>query len=819
MNRKILIVNFFLSFFLSTPESYSQIIPDNTLPKNSLVNQDGQTFMINDGTARGNNLFHSFKDFSIPKGFEAFLNNSANIKNIFSRITGDNISNIDGLIRANGSANLFFINPNGIVFGENAKLDIGGSFLSSTANSIIFSDGTEFSATQPSFNSLLTISIPIGLNLGQNPKDIIITNQGHNFTIKDFFFFQDFKEVGLLTNPGKNLAFLGGNIFLQGGILRSNGGKVFVGAFANGQIIFDFENFSLINNENLRFKNILLTNRSIIDSSGLGKGDIHLLGENIELNKASVIFNQNFLPLEPGIVNLEASESIKIDGAEPTALVEGGIRTQGIFINTPARTTEGLASNIVLTAPKLTLEQGGIIQSVSFNQLDSGNITLNISETTELIGASPFTASTGATSNISSVSIFSGKAGDIHVKTSKFIAQDGAGILTGTIGTGNSGNILVKADTSVSLSGFEASILFPSGIASITGGEGSGGDITILTPKIFLENGGTISSSTFGPGAAGNIFIKASESVEIKGDIPNSVFSSQIASSASFADEPGRLIFRFPGIQELKGDGGSLFIDTKQLRVLDGANISTSNNGIGNGGELVINSNSLLLKNEGTINAASASGEGGNITINTEQLQIENNSGISTSAGGEGNGGNIEITGDNIFVLENSNISANAFKGNGGNINITADGVFVSPDSTITATSELGIDGTVTIETLSSNLEKDLKQSEPEIVDLSALIAKTCLSNQRGQSSLVRGSSRGIPFNPDSEYRNLNFTLTGVGSLPEGTNDESRNLEQNSITSEEEPIIPATKMIRTEDGEIYLIASLQEARELLCSQE
>ena len=101
-----------------------QVTPDGTTA--TTVNQDGDNFTVEQGDRVGDNLFHSFNEFSVPTGGSAGFNNAADIANIFSRVTGSNVSSIDGLLSANGAANLFLINPNGIIFGENARLDLGG---------------------------------------------------------------------------------------------------------------------------------------------------------------------------------------------------------------------------------------------------------------------------------------------------------------------------------------------------------------------------------------------------------------------------------------------------------------------------------------------------------------------------------------------------------------------------------------------------------------------------------------------------------------------------------------------------------------------
>jgi filamentous hemagglutinin family protein len=150
----------------------AQVTPDGTT--STTINQDGNNFTIEQGDRVGDNLFHSFNEFSVPTGGSAAFNNAGDIINIFSRVTGGKVSDINGLISAKGTANLFLINPNGIVFGENAALNLGGSFYASTASSIVFSDDIEFSATNVDVPPLLTINMPIGLSFQDNPRDIAV---------------------------------------------------------------------------------------------------------------------------------------------------------------------------------------------------------------------------------------------------------------------------------------------------------------------------------------------------------------------------------------------------------------------------------------------------------------------------------------------------------------------------------------------------------------------------------------------------------------------------------------------------------------------
>ncbi len=156
----------------------AQITPDSTLP--TIVNSSsGLDYQITGGSQAGGNLFHSFEQFSIPTGGSGFFDNALTIQNIIGRVTGGLPSDIDGLLRANGTANLFLLNPSGIHFGPNAALNLGGSFFASTASSLKFADGTEFSTVNPQPTPLLTVSVPLGPQLHTIPPGSTLSNRGN----------------------------------------------------------------------------------------------------------------------------------------------------------------------------------------------------------------------------------------------------------------------------------------------------------------------------------------------------------------------------------------------------------------------------------------------------------------------------------------------------------------------------------------------------------------------------------------------------------------------------------------------------------------
>ena len=240
-----------LGLSLSANAVNAQITPDGSLP--TQVDTQGNVTKITGGERAGDNLFHSFRDFSVRTGNEAFFNNALSIENILSRITGGNTSSIDGLIRANGTANLFLINPAGIMFGENARLSIGGSFFGSTATGINFEDGTEF--TSNSGTPTLTINAPVGLNLrdatgnistrGNLQSDRSLTLSGRDVSLQgqllavenltleasNTITARDSSDAPFVASAGRDLSFQGSNIDLS--VLQNSNS----GLFAEGNLV------------------------------------------------------------------------------------------------------------------------------------------------------------------------------------------------------------------------------------------------------------------------------------------------------------------------------------------------------------------------------------------------------------------------------------------------------------------------------------------------------------------------------------------------------------------------------------------------------
>lgn len=718
----------------------AQVVPDNTLGgENSVVTSTDSVDTISGGATRGGNLFHSLDQFSIPTGREVFFNNAANIQNILTRVTGGSISNIDGLIGANGAANLFLLNPNGIVFGQNARLNIGGSFIATTANSINFADGTQFSATPDTGAPLLTVSVPSGLQFGTNPGNIINRASG----------------VGLQVQPGRTLGLIGGNVSLDGGNLTARGGRIELGAAAAPGVVginSDSSGFRFSFPTDLALGDISLTNSALVDVRAEGGGSIAINARNLDLREGSQLasgirINQGVAGSVAGDIDINAQSTITIDGVDQQGF------SSGIFNNVNLD-SKGKGGNINITTGSLFLKDGGAIVTSTDGLGDAGNVNINARDTISFDGIGRNGFYSGIYSNVRSEGI--GNGGSVSITTSSLSLTGGSFITANTFGRGNAGNVNINASDTISFDGV-AGNGFSAGIFSNVreGARGNGGDINLVAGGLSLTNGAQLSANTFGQGDAGNISVQANRSiflsnsnifsnvdaggignggnVNIKADSLSLTDGSQILAalrgasnnfsggrgnggnvnidvrnsfSASGSNNIGNPsgVFTFLG-SGATGKGGDIEIKARSLSLTDGAQIITSVFGVGNAGNINIEASDTIsiigINNEGFPGVILSSvegggrGNGGSINVKAQTLFLANNGRLISSSFGQGNAGNIDV---NVRTLEldNGGIFAESASG-GGNIRLrTSKELRLRNSSQISTLSGSG--GNITIE-------------------------------------------------------------------------------------------------------------------------
>ena len=861
--KLMLASSFLFSGAIATRDgAVAQITPDATLPNNSQVATEGNTSIINGGTTAGSNLFHSFEQFSVLRGRTAFFNNNLEIQNIISRVTGSSISTIDGLIKANGTANLFLLNPNGIVFGRNASLNIGGSFIGSTASSINFADNTQFSAATPQTTSLLNVSVPLGLQLGEIRGDIL--NQSRD-------------SVGLQVLPGKTLALVGGNVNLDSGSLSSENGRIELGGVAEPATVglnFDSNNLSLNFPIGVRRADVNLTNDAQLNVSGTISGRIAINAQNLNIFRGSKLLAD----IKPGLASDGIQRDITLNATE-AIIVDNSMITTNVLPN-----AVGNGGNIDITTGSLKLTNGAQVTSstLPLGKGNAGNVTINARDTVSLDGVS------SSTRNISRSGIFSrigngavGNGGNINIRTGALLITNGAQVSATTGGQGNGGSVTVRASEIVSLDGdesrvagrvedqavgngglidIEAKSIFlthgarlagsmsgrgkgasirlvaqdtisfdgqsedgqrsgaSSSIAVTTapsiravrpGGVGNGGDIEITTGSLFVGNGAELDTSTFGQGNAGSVRINARDTVSIDGTgIRNTrVIASRVSSSAEF----GAI-----------GNAGQVNIKAGLLSVTNGGEVNVRNissQGLGDAGELKIVASKLFLDAGRLTALITTSGNGGNIDLQVQDLILmRGGSLISAEARRTGNGGNIRIgnpTNAPLIVASpagNNDIIAKASQGQGGEINIFTQGIFglaernpITPQtSDINASSEIGVNGTVEINSLNIDPSEGLVSLPAEIVDASQSIATGCGSGAVAVNKFTITGRGGLPPTP-REALASEQPLADLGT--QIVQDRAVTTVPKVIAPAANQIVEAQGWLISNDGEVILTGS------------
>ena len=753
---------------LFSSPAIAQVIPDKTLPNNTTVTPEGNSFRVEGGTQAGGNLFHSFQEFSIQTGSGVFFNNAVEIQNIIGRVTGGNLSLIDGLIQANGTANLFLLNPNGIIFGPNAQLNIGGSFVGSTANSLIFNDGQVFSAVSPQTEPLLSVNVPVGLQFGSSPSSITNRSQAIGIGID-----RNPAPTGLQVQPGQNITLVGGNINLENGNLTAFGGRIELGTVRNG--IWELGNGIPVTSP--ASGGIFLSENSQVQTSGLSGGEIRVQTRSVSLTGGSGLAANTLGDFDGQGINIQASEvNIENQAFLSASALQGTGAGGGITINAdsvaiagtvpfllvsqllalgdpqqadesvsfdPLRPPDGLyslsggegnAGNITINANQLIVRDGAGILTTALGAGDGGNITLNV-QSAELSNGSLLVTGTAN----------AGNAGDLNINADQLRVITGTSLSTTPINAteeGAGGEAMINANF-IELSGTPAGAQVPAGIFTATLGSGDAGDLTINAQQLRVTDGAQVSTSASGAGEGGNLTVNAAD-IELTGISPDGRFITGLLTSSSLLTVQG---------QQGTASAGDLTVNTSRLVVRDGAQISAATGGQGAAGDLTVNAAESIDVIGTTTNA--------DPTVEAVSFGVVGDgiipSAIESNTSGEGTAGDLEINTNRLTIRDGAEVGVRGTRqGSAGNLNITAQAITLDNEGAISGATVAGTEGNITLRTETLELREGSRITTNSgtanggniTIDAQALIAlensDITANAQQGRGGAVRINAQGV---------------------------------------------------------------------------
>jgi len=643
MMRKIFIysivaVFLLLNCFSSQSSTYAQVVLDGSMGSAGQLNGPDYAIKAGYGQQAGANLFHSFQQFNINTNESATFSGPNSVQNIISRVTGGNSSWIDGRIASTISgANLYFLNPAGVMFGANASLDIGGSFHVSTADYLRLGKNERFYAA-PAAGEVLSTASPTAFGfLSDEPAGI--TFEGKEIEESEW---DENNPTGLVVPQGETISVIGGDIQLAGKYYRKDLGE---GKF-----------------EDVATGSIAAPEGRINIASVASQGEVIPTADDLETTSPKT-----------GDINLEHSLiSVSGEGAGSIFIRGGQFLADNSKLAADTKDKDGGVTDI--RADTISIARTDI-----FNNADGtgsgGDIKLTAKESVTI----------SELSRVFGDAWDAGDAGDISIETKNLSVSTAGVVSSDTHGTGRGGNITLRGSESVRISDPESKVF-----ANAMGEDadaGDGGTILIETPNFSLLNKGNISSDTYeGGGDGGRISISGTDrgladSVEVS--------DSQILSGTRW------------GINADAGVGGTVEIKAKNVSFTDGGRIGSESDGSGKGGNVSIYASESLLfsganeegKNSKVYTSALSkddyAGDAGDISIRGGHIMFKAGGGVTASTGGPGNAGVIEINADKIELDTKASISsASEIQGKGGDAGsvslFAADLIRLTDESSIT---------------------------------------------------------------------------------------------------------------------------------------
>ncbi|MBF0457760.1 MAG: filamentous hemagglutinin N-terminal domain-containing protein [Nitrospirae bacterium] len=644
-----------LSFCLISLFSYSvvtaAIVTDGTVGQSGALT--GPKYIIPEslGTKAGNNLFQSFSMFNINTSESATFTGASTIGNIIARVTGGSSSSIDGMLSCSISgANLYLMNPAGVMFGKNATLDLKGSFYVTTADYLKLSDGGRYDAKTPS-NSTLTSAPPSAFGfLTGNPAGATVTG-------------------ALLQVPtGKTISIAAGDITITNGYLYAPGGQINIASVAstgealmsssgiNADGFSSLGKISITQTDSTRktVNGITLGNLDVSNQSG-GSGSIYIRGGKFVIDNG-YIFADTYGDTDGGGINVNVTGDMSITNS---GLIEAG--TAG----------KGNAGSINIETNNLSLTSSGNISTASSSAAGSaGDITIKASDSITIDGSN--------TEIYSETDYGNGHAGSINIEGKNLSLTNSGEIFTATFDSpGTAGGISIKASDTIKIGSGSAMIY-----SATDYGTGNAGGINIETNNLTLSNTGSINtSSMYSSGAAGNIEIKASDTINIDGG-STAILSETLGqgNTGGISIETKNLSLTNSGkistlvLTGSTGKAGGITIKASDTIDLDGNNtrIYSGTSGAGNAGNIYIQTNILNLTNSGQIGtsaqSATSTGTAGDVAIySSDTINIDGESGIYSQTYGKGHAGDINIETKDLSLTNDGQITNSSLSGSTGN--------------------------------------------------------------------------------------------------------------------------------------------------------
>ncbi len=672
----------------------------------------------------GGNLFHSFGEFGVPTNNIAnFLNDSAlPTTNILSRVTGGNPSNILGTIQTQGfgNANLFLMNPAGIVFGANASLNVGGATHFTTADYLQLSDGVQFTAMPSGQDALLNVAPVAAFGfLGSSPP---VLAAGSSAAIL-------VEELDVLN--GNPVAFVGRDatadgstvqgVVITGGVLRTPGGSVKIASVggqqapAVQQVSVDVETLNVqgnnaqgVNVQNpIQLGGILLSAGGTLDASGEVGGSVVIRGGHLMIDGGGILSNTN------GPVEGTVAGNPQAVGSSQTAI---DIETESLLIQNDGSIVAGTftssnGGDVRLKASEsLHIRDGGYVLTFTEGDGNAGNIEVDAGQVQ--LSESGFLAAdragiTSQTDFFEPFVDFTGNTGNIRLNARHVEIIGTSKVRTTTFTSGNAGNVDVTVEGgSLVISGEAAEITsqqsldFQSGVPGIINVKVEGGDV-------ILNEGGAIFSTNLGTGGTGiegGIKITA-DNLDISGGFGSK--TSIISVDNLGSQKTGGITVTLSGnlnmqddaaiqvVSRTDADANDLNITAKDIVISgNGGLISTESQFGGQGGNLNIMAENFTVTGQSTINSrALGTGNAGNITVvSVGNLTLSNGASVtaeSTSdfveAGNAGNAGNIQLTAADTILIDKATVTTEAAQASGGEIKLTANDRIQLVDSTISS--------------------------------------------------------------------------------------------------------------------------------------